>query len=78
MSKQVDSLVETLLNPAEPKHYRETCIGTSESGRMTVYGRNSEGEDWKSIGSTFSKSEAIDTAMDWGDTFLDKINPDAE
>lgn len=56
------------------KPYAETCIGTSETGMMTVYGRNA-GDVWIPICRTMSKCHAIDTAMDWGDYFMDWNNP---
>ena len=59
----------------QTKPYSHTCIGTSESGMMTVYGKN-EGETWVAICRTLSKSHAIDTAMDWGDMFDNALNLD--
>lgn len=56
--------------------FDETCIGTSQSGMLTVYGRNA-GELWTAICRTTSKCHAIDTAFDWGENFNDKINLDA-
>jgi hypothetical protein len=45
--------------------YDETSIEESESGILRIYGRK-EGGAWEGIGSTASKSEAVDIAMDWG------------
>lgn len=45
--------------------YDETSIEESESGIFRIYGRN-EGKEWEGIGSTSSKFEALDIAMDWG------------
>jgi hypothetical protein len=45
--------------------YDETSIEESESGILRIYGRK-EGGEWEGIGSTASKSEAVDIAMDWG------------
>jgi hypothetical protein len=49
--------------------YDETTIEESESGILRIYGRN-EGGEWEGIGSTSSKSEAVDIAMDWGKTLI--------
>jgi hypothetical protein len=49
--------------------YDETSIEESESGILRIYGRN-EGGEWEGIGSTASKSEAVDIAMDWGKTLI--------
>jgi hypothetical protein len=53
----------------DEKPYDETSIHEAESGLVTVYGRNI-GDAWTSICRTTSKSDAIDTAMDWGTTFV--------
>ena len=47
------------------KKYDETTIEESESGILRVYGRNVHNK-WEGIGSTPSKSEAINIAMEWG------------
>ena len=60
------------------KPYAETCIGTSESGLMTVYGRNDEYEIWTPICRTMSKCQAIDIAMDWGEEYMTSYNPDQD
>ncbi len=44
--------------------YDETVIEESDSGIHRVYGRN-DGGAWEGIGSTASKSEAIDIQADW-------------
>ena len=49
--------------------YDETTIEESESGILRIYGRN-EGGEWEGIGSTSSKSESVDIAMDWGKTLI--------
>lgn len=49
--------------------YDETGIEESESGIFRIYGRN-EGRLWEGIGSTSSKSEAVDIALDWGKTLI--------
>jgi hypothetical protein len=66
------------MNTTTEKPYAQTCIGTSESGLMTVYGRNEESEMWAPICRTMSKCEAIDIATDWGDFFSRAHNPDQD
>jgi hypothetical protein len=66
------------MNTITEKPYAQTCIGTSETGIMTVYGRNEEFEMWNPICTTTSKCIAIDTAMDWGDFYSQTHNPDKE
>lgn len=53
----------------DEKPYDETSIYEADSGLVTVYGRNI-GDAWTPICRTTSKCNAIDTAMDWGMTFV--------
>ena len=53
----------------DEKPFDETSIHEAKSGLVTVYGRNI-GDAWTLICRTTSKSDAIDTAMDWGMTFV--------
>ena len=45
--------------------FSETAIEESSSGMLRIYGIN-QGSDWQVIGSTLSKSEAIDIALNQG------------
>lgn len=63
---------------APSRNYAVTCLGTSKTGMITVYGRDTSAQPWEPLGQTLSKSEAIDLAMRLGLFFDERTNPDHE
>lgn len=58
---------------SQKTQYDQTTLEESESGIIRVFGRN-HGGTWEGIGSTSSKSEAVDIALDWGREFLPSVS----